>query len=179
MIKLIIEGFVAFGTVAVAILAIWSDWFRFNLAPAKLTLIEHTPDGEPTTFAPSGTRVMFYHLKVINQRRWLPAENCRVMLVGLSRRDPSGISVPMAVAWQFVWTPAEFTPPAITLLREQVLDFGYIEEHGNRFIPRLYATPLNFQGFVGPNVFGFSVATIFLLVLFLYPPFRTLLPSTK
>ena len=150
--KLIIEGFIAIGTVAVAVLAIWGDWFRSILAPLKLTIILHTPRGEPTTFA-SGTRVMFYHLKVVNQRRWLPAQNCRVMLVGLSRRDPGGIfqPVPMSFPSQFVWTPLEFTLPIITLLRKHVLDLGYVEENGKAFIPRLYATPLNFQGFVGPN----------------------------
>jgi hypothetical protein len=57
----------------------------------------------------------------------------------------------MAVSWQFVWAPAEFMPSAITLLREQVLDFGYIQEHGDGYIPRLYATPFNFQGFVGAH----------------------------
>jgi len=55
----------------------------------------------------------------------------------------------MAVPQQFVWAPAEFTLPFITLLREQVVDFGYIEERGDKFIPRLYATPYNFQGYVG------------------------------
>jgi hypothetical protein len=96
---------------------------------------------------------MFYHLKVINQRRWLPAQNCRVMLVGLSRRDPSGIfqPAPMSVPGQFVWAPAEFTPPTITLLREHIIDFGYIEENGDKFVPRLYATFFNFKGFVGSN----------------------------
>jgi hypothetical protein len=152
VIKLVFNGLIAVGTIAVAVLAIWGDWVRSILAPVKLTLVEHTPHGDPTLFS-SGTRAMFYHLKVINQRRWLPAQNCRVMLVGLSRRDPSGIFQPvsMAVSWQFMWAPAEFTPPTITLLREQVLDFGYVEEHGNRFIPRLYATPLNFQGYVSAN----------------------------
>lgn len=71
----IIEGFTAFGTVAVAVLAIWGNWVRSMLAPAKLTLVEHTPEGDLTTFA-SGTRVIFCHLKVSNQRRWLPAQNC-------------------------------------------------------------------------------------------------------
>lgn len=148
----IVEGFTAFGTVAVAVLAIWGDWVRSILAPAKLTLVEHTPEGDLTTFA-SGTRVIFYHLKVSNQRRWLPAQNRRVMLVGLSRRDSGGVfqTIPMPVPGQFVWAPAEFTFPVITVVREQVLDFGCVEEHGNRFVPRLYAIPNNFQGFVGAN----------------------------
>lgn len=152
----IIEGFTAFGTVAVAVLAIWGDWVRSILAPLKLTIIEHNFSGDPTTFTPPGrlpVRVMFYHLRVINQRRWLSAENCRVMLKGFSRRDLSGIfqPVPKPVPFQFLWAPAELTPPSITLLREQVLDLGYIAENDARFIPRLYGIPNNFQGFVGPN----------------------------
>jgi predicted MPP superfamily phosphohydrolase len=122
-------------------------------SPPNLTLTVHTPDGDPTIFTPSGIRVMFYHLKVINQRPWLPAQSCRVMLMGLSRRDPSGIfqPVPMPVPFQFVWAPAEITPPSITLVREQVLDLGYILENGSAFVPRLYGIPNNFRGFVGPN----------------------------
>jgi hypothetical protein len=150
--KLIIDGFIAFGTMAVAVLAIWGDWFRSKFAPLKLTLTLHTPKGDPTIYA-SGTRAMFFHLRVVNQRRWLPAQNCRVMLVGLSRRDPSGLfqPVPLSFPVQLVWTPLEFTPPVITLLREHILDFGYVEEQGDKFIPRLYATPVNFRGYVGPN----------------------------
>jgi hypothetical protein len=148
----IINGFIAAGTVAVAVLAIWGDWVRAALAPAKLTLVAHTFDGDLTLYA-TGARAMFYHVKVTNQRRWLPAQNCRVMLVGLSGRDPGGIfqPVPMSFPSQFVWTPAEFTPPTITLLREHILDFGLVEEHGDRFMPRLYTTPFNFQGYVGAN----------------------------
>ncbi len=59
--------------------------------------------------------------------------------------------VPMAFPCQFTWTPVEFTPSTITVLKEHVLDFGYVEEKGDHFIPRLYATPINFQGFVGKN----------------------------
>jgi hypothetical protein len=180
VIKLVIDGFIALGTVAVAILAIWGDWFRSTLgATPSLTLIGHTLDGDPTPIAGSsepstfssgssasagsipnpirpgsGTRrAMYYHLKVVNQRRWIPAQNCRVLLVGLSRRDPSGIFQPvvMSVPRQFVWAPSEFTPPVITLLREQVVDFGCIVENAPRFQPLIYTTPFNFQGFVGPN----------------------------
>ena len=46
----IINGFTAFGTIAVAVTAIWGGWFRSKLAPAKLALVEHTPEGDPTTF---------------------------------------------------------------------------------------------------------------------------------
>lgn len=150
--KLAIDGLVALGTLAVAVLAIWGDWIRSKLAPAKLEIELHTPQGDPTTTV-SGTRLMFYHLRVINRRPWLPALNCRVLLKGLMRRGPDNIfhPTPMAVPTQFVWAPAEITPPVITLVREQVLDFGIIAENGQRFEPRLYSFAVNFGGFVQAN----------------------------
>jgi hypothetical protein len=149
----IINGFTAFGTIAVAAAAIWGDWLRSRLAPAKLILAKHNLEGDPTTFIPPGTRVMFYLLKVVNQRRWASAQNCRVMLVGLSRRDASGVfqPVPMSVPSQFTWSPSEFMPPMITVVREQVLDLGCIVEGSNSFTPRFYWNLHNFQGFVHAN----------------------------
>jgi hypothetical protein len=152
VLNVIIQALIAIGTIAVAAAAIWGEWFRSKLAPARLALIEYTSEGDPTTFA-SGTRVMWYQLKVINQHRWLPAQNCRVMLIGYSRRDPSGIFQPasMSVPSQFTWAPSEIMPPMVTILREQVVDLGYVEERGNRFNPRLYWMSNNFQGFVYAN----------------------------
>src|SRR5438128_2628140 len=151
----IIQGAIAFGTIAVAIMAIWGDWIRSVLAPPKLTIRLPLPVEDPTTFStPSGSRqVMFYHLNVINQRPWLPARNCRVMLMGLTKRGPNGLFQPVTipVPFQFVWAPAESTPPTITLLRQQFIDLEYIEDGGSAFIPRLYIIPNNFQGFVGTN----------------------------
>ena len=150
MIKLIIQGIVAFGSIDVAVLAIWGDWVRSKLAPLKLTLTLPNPNGDPMRYE-SGTRAMFYHLKVINHRSWASAENCRVLLVGLSRRDPSGTFQPVSVPFplQFIWTQAEFTLPIITLMKEHMLTLGRIEENSTKFTPNLYVTPHNFQGFVG------------------------------
>jgi hypothetical protein len=151
--KLIIDAAAAIGTVAVAVLAIWGDWFRSVLAPARLVIMPHTLQGDPTTNSVDGSRLMYYHLRVVNERRWLAATNCRVLLRGLSRRGPDNIFHPvnMAVPLYFVWAPAEITPPVITLVNEQILDFGYVTENGTRFVPTLYSYSNNFQGFVGPN----------------------------
>jgi len=151
-IKLVIDGAVAFGTIAVALLAIWGDWIRSKLAPAKLVIQLHTPEGDPTTDV-NGSRLMFYHMKVVNQRPWLPALNCRVLLRGLTKRGPDSFfhPVPMAVPTQFVWAPAEITPPVITVVREQILDFGIVGEGQAMFVPRLYSVANNFQGLVGAN----------------------------
>jgi hypothetical protein len=150
-IQLWIDGVVAFGTLAVAILAIWGDWVRSVLAPAKLTIQPHTFQGDPTRA--SDVPMMYYHLKITNKRRWLPVSNCRVLLKGLSRRGPDGHfhSVPMAVPLQFVWAPAEITPPVITVLSEHILDFGFVSEDSNKFVPVLYSYSNNFRGYVGPN----------------------------
>ncbi len=154
---LVIDGLVAVGTLAVAVVAIWGEKVRSWLAPPKLLIVLHTPRGDPTRLTLSGAvnpgggqRVMYYHLKVINARPWLTAENCRVLLKGLSRRGPDGKfhPIPMAVPLQFVWAPAEATPPQVTITKEQILDFGRLIEGDSKFVPILYSYANNFQGFV-------------------------------
>jgi hypothetical protein len=149
--KLILDGLVAFGTIAVAILAIWGDWFRAKFAPSKLVMLLHNKNGEPTMFGQ--TRAMYYHLKVVNRRLWLPGKDCRVLLKGLSRRGPDGMFNPISlpVPLQYIWAPAEFTAPVVTVVKEQIVDFGVVREGGNRFVPTLYTTPTSFSGHVGPN----------------------------
>ena len=151
-VALVIEALVAAGTIAVAILAIWGEWFRSRLAPPKLTIRPHTLQGDPTRTS-EGKPVMYYHLKVVNQRPWLAVTNCRVLLMGLSRRGPDGLfhSVPMAVPLQFVWAPAETTPTVITLVKEHILDFGLLMKDGTRFVPALYSYSNNFQGYIHAN----------------------------
>lgn len=82
-INLVIHGLIALGTNGAVVVAIWGNWFRSKFMPPKLILTAHTLEGDPARFG-SGTRVMFYHLRVINQQAWLPAPNCRVMLRGLA-----------------------------------------------------------------------------------------------
>ncbi len=148
--SLVIEGLVAAGTLAVAVMAIWGEKVRSWLAPPKLLIQPHTLRGDPTLLTPGALRIMYYHLKVVNLRPYLTVQNCRVLLKGLSRRGPDGNfhAVPMAVPLQFVWAPAEVSPSQVTITKEQVLDFGRIVEGNNRFEPVLYAYANNFQGFV-------------------------------
>ena len=54
----------------------------------------------------------------------------------------------MSIPIQFVWAPAEITPPVVTVVKEQILDLGFITEKEKKFIPRLFTYPNNFQGFV-------------------------------
>ena len=148
----IFTGLTAIGTLAVAILAIWSGWFRARLAAPRLEIREHLLRGTVTSFS-SGQRVIYYYLKVVNTRPWAVARNCRILLRGIHRRGPNQRfqREPMAVSPQFVWAPAELTPIVIDLSGEQVIDFGRVVEAGNRFEPVLYGYPNDFRGYVAPN----------------------------
>jgi hypothetical protein len=153
----IINIFVAIGTLAVAVLAIWGERIRAVLAPPLLLLEPHNLTGDPTELRDGtqrpGIKALYYHLKVVNKRPWLPVSNCAVYLKGITRRGPDGLFHPvhMPVPLQFVWAPAETMPPVITVTGEHVLDLGRIIENSPQFQPMLYSYTNNFQGFVGRN----------------------------
>ena len=144
----ITDGLIAIGTLAVAILAIWGQWVRSKLAPPKLTIQAHNLRGIVTSFT-DGARVIYYHLKVTNRRPWASAKNCRVLLHSIQRQGPNREfrPVPLSVPLQFVWSPAPFTPPLVTITRNEIIDFGRLAENGVRFEPLLYWYPNNFQGY--------------------------------
>ena len=139
----------AAGTIFVAILAIWGDWLRAKFSPPKLVIEPHNLRGTLTKFN-DGKRVIFYHLKVVNLRKWFTVKNCRVILSQIHRQGPAGqvkmVSLP--VPEQYVWSPAELSPVLQTVHKEAVFDLGYIVEGESKFIPRLYSTPNDFKGFV-------------------------------
>lgn len=148
----------ATGTVAVAILAIWGEKIRATLAPPKLAITKGELRGSATTLTlqgvvqpGGGTKTIYHHLKVVNLRSWLTAQNCRVLLKGLSRKDPTGNfqSIYLPVPLQFQWANEGDTPTRVIVTRESVLDFGHISEGADRFVPLLYTYPNNFEGYVG------------------------------
>lgn len=160
--RVIFEGLTAVGTIAVAVLAIWGDKIRNRLAPARLE-IEPTEPGPirgtftrlgQNTMAPNRPGAMWYTLKVVNKRPWRACPNCRVLLVGVSRRGPDGMYRPESfpVPRQFCWAPSESTPTEITLGREHVFDLGFLTDSPMAvFTPNLYSVPNNFPGYVGIN----------------------------
>ena len=147
----VLDALVAFGTVSVAVLAIWGDWFRAKLAPPKLELELLSDVGTPTTLGQ--VKAIYYHLRVVNHRHWQPGQDCRVLLRSIARRGPDGrfYPIPLPVPLQFIWAPAEFNTPTTTLVKEQMVDFGVVREDQKRFIPNFYTTPSSFSGYVGPN----------------------------
>ena len=159
--KLVIDGLVAGGTIAVAALAIWGEQIRSVFAPPKLLLRPHNLKGDPnrytTTVSVRGTqislggdRVMFYHLRVVNLRPSLTVTNCQVLLKAMSRRGPDNhfYPVPLVVAIPFIWSLPDITPPLVTITKEQILDFGKIGENDGKFSPTLRTVTNNFAGYV-------------------------------
>jgi hypothetical protein len=119
----------AIGTIAVAVLAIWGDWFRSWLAPPRVEIRPHNLRGTVTSFT-NGPRVIYYHLKASNTRRWAVARNCRIILTAIYRRGPdqqfraSLVPVPP----QFVWAPAELTPIVINLPESRLSTSGALSK---------------------------------------------------
>ena len=150
--SIIIQVFVAVGTIAIAILAVWGEWFRMKFASPKLMLEPYNLRGTVTRFT-GGPRVIYYHLRVVNTRQWSIAKNCRIILRELYKRLPNNDfeKVPIFVPPQFVWAPAEMTPPVVELSTQQILDFGRIVENDKSFQPVLYSYPNDFQEFVNAN----------------------------
>jgi hypothetical protein len=90
---------------------------------------------------------------IYNSNKTVSAKNCRVLLKKLWRRVPNGTyqEVELTVPLTFVWSPAEITPPYITLVKDHVLDFGVIDERTPIFRPVLLSYTNNFQGFIQAN----------------------------
>lgn len=158
--KTVIDVFTAVGTVTVAIMAIWGERVRAWLAPPKLRIELHTPSGSPTRLTIPGTltpgggiRSMYYHLKVVNQRSWLTANNCRVLLKAISRRGPDGsfLKVHMPVPAQFVWANEGDTTSRVSVTKESILDFGSLSEGATAFMPLLHVYANNLNAAVAKN----------------------------
>ncbi|MDH6305743.1 hypothetical protein M2459_002501 [Parabacteroides sp. PF5-5] len=100
------------------------------------------------------TRVVFYHLNIINKSR-IPAKNCKVLLreISTKKRNKKFHNAFINIEQQYVWAPHEQTPKLITITKqnEGVIDFGYINEKSEKFIPRLYVNSNAFPGFLYKN----------------------------
>jgi hypothetical protein len=158
---LIFRGLAAVGTLIVAVLAIWGDWFRNILAGPDLIIMPHNFRGNITTLnfrregdvTISSVRAIYYHLKVVNNKKWVTAKNCRVVITDIHKKGPDGNfhRLPLVVPLQLVWTPAELAPVLQTFGDQEICDFGRLIEGDVAFYPTLYAIPNNFLGSVGVN----------------------------
>jgi len=147
--NLVLQGFIAIGTVAVAVLAIWGSYFKYKWAPPKLMIMPHNLNGILVPLV-NGKRAIYYHLSVKNSRSWSIAKNCHVVLRGLKKRVVNGTfqDIPMPVSYPFFWSPSELTAPVIDLSHCHTMDFGLVVENEDCFKPLLMSFPNNFEGFL-------------------------------
>jgi hypothetical protein len=131
---------VAIGTIAVAIAAIWGDWLRDRLNPSKARIAVHNVKGKKEGDPARGGRLIFYHLKVVNETRWKTLHNSRVLLTEIQRKHPDGSFHvdPFPVPRQFVWAPSELSPIAVSFSDERIFDFGVLYFSDATFRPSLY-----------------------------------------
>lgn len=150
--NLIFQFFIAIGTIAVSILAIWGDFFKAMLTPPKLKIVNQNTRGESTILKGNGIekKVIYYHLKVINNRTWSTAKNCKVLLTEVHTRLPNlKFHINSLNAFHpFIWTPAEISERSMDISQEQTFDFGRIGEGDNYFVPLLLNYPNNFEGYI-------------------------------
>ncbi|MGD2165640.1 MAG: hypothetical protein PVH50_08925 [Anaerolineae bacterium] len=151
--RIIIESFVAGGTILVAVLAIWGDWIREKLGVGpKLRLRVRDTKGN-LTFRGDGRRVIYYHLIVENQHPWALAKGVQVMITGIWRRAAGGnfkaedLAARLPLTWQFPHS----NPVTPNLRESRVCDLGFIVEGDDEFKPSLYIRPNNFKGDVEAN----------------------------
>jgi hypothetical protein len=141
--------FTAIGTVAVAVLAIWGDWFRARLAGPRIRLALRDARGDLTVRA-NGKKTIYYHVIVTNQRTWSPAKAVRILVAGVSKRRPDGTYFPDPVIapLQLTWAFPEFHDLFPTIATYDTCDFGCLDENSGRFTLSTYLTPNNFRGYV-------------------------------
>lgn len=149
-IQIIIDALVAIGTIAVAVLAIWGEWFREKLGMRpKLQLRVRDTKGTLTARG-DGRRVIYYHLVVENRRPWALATGVQVMITQIWRQAAGGnfkaedLAARLPLTWQF----PQFNPVSPNIRESKICDLGLIVEGDEQFRPSLYIHPNNFKGYV-------------------------------
>lgn len=147
--SLIVQIFSAIGTLAVAVLAIWGNLIKSIFAPPKLRIIEYNSVGQLGYSGNPGVPALYFHLKVINQRRWAPALNCRVVLSEYYKLLPDGTwdRSEMIVEPIFKWSPSDHTRKWETVHSQHVFDFVKLTK-GQNIEPCLNRSFNDFGGYV-------------------------------
>jgi hypothetical protein len=163
--NLVFQFFIAIGTITVSILAVWGGFFKALLTPPKLKIVMQNIRGELTLLRGNGfeRNVLYYHLKVINNRTWSTAKNCKVLLTEVHLRLPNQqFQINSLNAFHsFVWTPAEINGFSIDISHEQTFDFGRIIEGSDKFEPLLISYPNNFNGYIfADNVVRYTLKIV-------------------
>jgi hypothetical protein len=144
--SLIINSLLTLGVFTIALIALFGDWIRRRIFPARLKVEILDRNGELTTMD-NGHRVIYYHLRIINQRSFI-VENCRVFLKKIQKLNANGLfeNIPMSVPPRYIWTPSETSPESADIMMEKIIDFGYIIDNGREFKPTVTPILNSFKG---------------------------------
>jgi len=148
-VEVIAGVFTAIGTVLVAVLAIWGDFFRYKLAGPQLELSLNDASGDLTPRT-NGAQTYFFHLKVRNRRLWSPAKDVRVLLERIARRGPDGsfFAEPLVYPLPLAWTPSELGDFQRTIADTETCDLGFLDQKPEAFRLSVIIAPGNFKGYV-------------------------------
>jgi hypothetical protein len=166
----LIAGVEAFGTLAVAIAAIWGDWIRAKLLPPRLRLELSDPEGQriPQVIeyvAPPGFQIInppqeshvarYYHLIVSNDKPFAVAHEVQIVMTRLEGVGPGGqpqeiYRVPLPLSWR---NQRELDPRPWRTLggRSHEADLLFVREDGLlQFTPMAF--PRDFPGLYKESV---------------------------
>ena len=143
--ELTIQSLIAFGTILVAVLAVWGERFRSWLAAPRLEIKLRDIRGELTKFQ-TGASVRYYHIRVYNQRSWASARNVRVLLRSLSKPAADGrfLQDTQITDLQLTWRYPQLGPMYRIVGQEELCDFGCVTK--DAFQLSTYVIPNNFTG---------------------------------
>lgn len=147
---------------SLAFAAIYGDILKNRWAGPRLGLIIQQNKGHFTYFnvndgtdRPMKQLAIFYHMKLVNARKHVPAKKVRVLMSGSfkKQKDGSFLKGPLGGPIQMQWVPAELhnLDPFPTVMQTRSVDLGYLGEGSMYFVPGITWRPNNFQGNVARN----------------------------
>lgn len=155
ILNLIIQIFIALGTISVSILAIWGGYFRYKFGSPKIKIIPENLRGDVTweNHGDGPKRpIIYYYLKVFNSRSWSEVKNCKIILKSYYIKLPNGKFQQQQLMLKptFQWTIKDINNDCINFFDEHTFNFGLIRQE-DIFWPALTIVPNNFIGTISKN----------------------------
>ncbi len=129
---LLFEGLTAFGTIMVAVLAIWGDVIKKLIFKPRLIIKLEKPHREFGNH--TSLPAWYYHLSVINTKPNNPALNCKVLLKKVITTE--GEEIPIQFDLSFFWSPSDRTKESENVFKSKTFDFVVLM-HENKIVPSL------------------------------------------
>jgi len=147
--SIFINVLIAIGTISAVIVALFGNRIQNKIFRPKLSVVVLDGKGDLTKFT-NGSRVIYYHLRFINEKKSVTIKNCKVYLKKILKRgaDNNYHNVPLPVPTKFCWAGRSDKNETVDIVTEQVLDFGFIIENDIEFKPVVEPIFNNFKGFL-------------------------------